>query len=200
MAHDLRPDLDQFLPQRRQCPVTHRLGQHRLTQEVAQIVGFAYFAVRLISFGHSFTSSIPSHRPALARRAVGWESLAVTLITAKISMQPPLFGKTVSGRFYGRTSSKRGWIEFADAAFISKAVPTNSPQGSYIAPGMPLQPSAAFSCPALQNAPFRRSCARMTRTNAGENVSVRASPNLLNSYLFFGSKHFETYSIDRKRT
>ena len=39
MAHDLRPDLDQFLPQRRQCPVTHRLRQHRLPQEVAQVVG-----------------------------------------------------------------------------------------------------------------------------------------------------------------
>ena len=106
------------------------------------------FAYTCFGFGHSFTSSIPSHRPALARRAVGWESLAVTLITAKISMQPPLFGKAVSGRFYGRTNSKRGWIEFAGAAFISKAVPTNSPQGSYIAPGMPLQPSAIFSCPA----------------------------------------------------
>src|ERR1035437_5399940 len=39
MAHDLRPDLDQFLPQRRQCPVTHCLGQYRLPQEVAQVVG-----------------------------------------------------------------------------------------------------------------------------------------------------------------
>jgi hypothetical protein len=39
MAHDLRPDLDQFLPQRRQSPVTNRLGQYRLPQEVAQVVG-----------------------------------------------------------------------------------------------------------------------------------------------------------------
>jgi hypothetical protein len=31
MAHDLRPDLDHFLPQRRQGSVTHRSGQHRLT-------------------------------------------------------------------------------------------------------------------------------------------------------------------------
>ena len=38
MAHDLRPDLDQFLPQRRQRPVTNRSGQHRLPQEVAQII------------------------------------------------------------------------------------------------------------------------------------------------------------------
>ena len=38
MAHDLRPDLDQFLPQRRQRPVTHRSGQHGLPQEVAQVV------------------------------------------------------------------------------------------------------------------------------------------------------------------
>ncbi len=37
MAHDLRPNLDQFLPQRRQHPVTRRWGQHRLPQEVAQI-------------------------------------------------------------------------------------------------------------------------------------------------------------------
>ena len=90
------------------------------------------FAYTCFGFGHGFTSSIPSHRPALARRAVGWESLAVTLTTAKISMQPPLFGKAVSGRFYGRMSFKRRWIEFAGAAFISKAVPTNPPQGSYI--------------------------------------------------------------------
>jgi len=39
MAHDLRLDLDQFFPQRRQRPVTHRLGQHRLPQEIAQVVG-----------------------------------------------------------------------------------------------------------------------------------------------------------------
>ena len=39
MAHDLGPDLDQFLPQRRQRPVTNRSGQHRLPQEVAQVVG-----------------------------------------------------------------------------------------------------------------------------------------------------------------
>ncbi len=39
MAHDLRPDLDQFLPQRRQRPVTNRSGQHRLPQEVAQVTG-----------------------------------------------------------------------------------------------------------------------------------------------------------------
>ena len=39
MAHDLRPNLDQFLPQRRQRSVTHRSGQHGLPQEVAQVVG-----------------------------------------------------------------------------------------------------------------------------------------------------------------
>jgi len=38
MAHDLRPDLDHFLPKRRQRPVTHRSGQHSLPQEVAQVV------------------------------------------------------------------------------------------------------------------------------------------------------------------
>jgi hypothetical protein len=38
MAHHLRSDLDEFLPQRRQRPVTHRLGQHRLPQEVARVV------------------------------------------------------------------------------------------------------------------------------------------------------------------
>jgi hypothetical protein len=38
MARDLRPDLDHFLPQRRQGPVTHRSGQHRLTQEISQVV------------------------------------------------------------------------------------------------------------------------------------------------------------------
>jgi len=30
MAHDLRPNLDQFPAQRRQGPVAHRPGQHRL--------------------------------------------------------------------------------------------------------------------------------------------------------------------------
>ena len=39
MAHNLRPDLDQFLPQRRQRPVTHQPGQHCLPQKVAQVVG-----------------------------------------------------------------------------------------------------------------------------------------------------------------
>jgi len=39
MAHDLRTDFDQFFPQRRQCPVTHRLWQHRLPQKDTQIVG-----------------------------------------------------------------------------------------------------------------------------------------------------------------
>jgi len=38
MAHDLRPNLDQFLPQRRQRPVTHRSGPHRLPQEIAQVI------------------------------------------------------------------------------------------------------------------------------------------------------------------
>ena len=39
MAHDLRPNLDEFLPQRRQCPMSNCSGQHRLPQEVAQVVG-----------------------------------------------------------------------------------------------------------------------------------------------------------------
>jgi len=39
MPHDLRTNLDQFLPQRRQRPVPHGWGQHRLPQKVAQIVG-----------------------------------------------------------------------------------------------------------------------------------------------------------------
>ena len=36
MAHDLRPDLDQFLPQRRQRPVTNCFGQYPL--EIAGLV------------------------------------------------------------------------------------------------------------------------------------------------------------------
>jgi hypothetical protein len=39
MAHDLRLDLDHFLPQRRQRPVPHRLRQRRLPQKVAQVEG-----------------------------------------------------------------------------------------------------------------------------------------------------------------
>jgi len=39
MPRDLRSNLDQFLPQRRQCSVTHYLRQHRLPPEVAQLVG-----------------------------------------------------------------------------------------------------------------------------------------------------------------
>ena len=38
VAHNLRPDLDQFLPQRGQRPVTHGSWQHRLTQKVPQVV------------------------------------------------------------------------------------------------------------------------------------------------------------------
>ena len=34
----LRLNLDQFLPQRRQCPMKHRLRQHRLKQEVAHFL------------------------------------------------------------------------------------------------------------------------------------------------------------------
>jgi hypothetical protein len=39
VAHDLCPDLDQLLPQRRQRPVTRRSGQHRLPQEICVIAG-----------------------------------------------------------------------------------------------------------------------------------------------------------------
>ena len=38
MAHNLRPNLDQFFPQRRPGPVTNCLGQHRLTQKAARII------------------------------------------------------------------------------------------------------------------------------------------------------------------
>ena len=37
--HDLGPDLDQFLPQRRQRPVLHRARQRQPPQEVPQVVG-----------------------------------------------------------------------------------------------------------------------------------------------------------------
>ena len=38
MAHYLCPNLDQLFPQRRQCPVPHCSGQHRLTKEVSHVV------------------------------------------------------------------------------------------------------------------------------------------------------------------
>ena len=39
MAHDLSADLDQLLPQCRQRPMFHRLGQGERPEEVAEIVG-----------------------------------------------------------------------------------------------------------------------------------------------------------------
>lgn len=39
MAHDLRADLDQLLPQRRHRPVADRLRRRQRAQEVAEIVG-----------------------------------------------------------------------------------------------------------------------------------------------------------------
>ncbi len=39
MPDDLGTDLHQFLPQRGQRPVFHRLGQGKRSQEVAQVVG-----------------------------------------------------------------------------------------------------------------------------------------------------------------
>ena len=38
MAYYLCPNLDQFFPQRRQRPVTHRPWQYRLTKKVSQVV------------------------------------------------------------------------------------------------------------------------------------------------------------------
>ena len=55
------------------------------------------------------------------------ESLAVMLITAKFSMQPPLFGKAVSGCFYERLSSNG--VGFNLRTLFR--VPTNQPQGSH---------------------------------------------------------------------
>jgi hypothetical protein len=39
MPRDIRADLDQFLPQRRQRPVAHRPGRHRLPHEIARVLG-----------------------------------------------------------------------------------------------------------------------------------------------------------------
>lgn len=39
VAHNLCPDLDQFLPQRGQRPVPHRAWQHRLSKKVPHVVG-----------------------------------------------------------------------------------------------------------------------------------------------------------------
>jgi hypothetical protein len=49
MAHNLRPDLDQFLPQRCQRPVTHRSGHHRVPQEIAQVTRSACFLLAPIA-------------------------------------------------------------------------------------------------------------------------------------------------------
>jgi hypothetical protein len=64
MAHDLRPNLDQFLLQRRKRPVTHRPWQDRLPQKIAQVVGQheqlqPNLVVRKIVTGHPTAPWIP---------------------------------------------------------------------------------------------------------------------------------------------
>jgi hypothetical protein len=72
MAHDLRANLDQFQPQRRQCPATHRLRQHRLAQKVTRIAGQheqlqPYLVVHKVVTGQAHPSSVACSCPCANR-------------------------------------------------------------------------------------------------------------------------------------